>query len=80
MRSQVLRAGVQDAHFARLAERLEQLVGHALHPAISHERILAEAALLAERGDVEEEVARMHTHIAHFRELLDGRRRGREEA
>ncbi len=64
----MLRAGVQDAHFARIAERLEALVGRSF----DRDRVLTEAALLAERGDVEEEVARMHTHIAHFRALLDG--------
>lgn len=63
-----LRAGVQDAHFARMAERLQALVGRGFDP----DRVLTEAALLAERGDVEEEVARMHTHIHHFRALLDG--------
>ncbi len=62
-----LRSGVQQAHFARIAERLDVLVGRAF----DRDRVLAEAALLAERGDVEEEVARMHTHIAHFRGLLD---------
>lgn len=64
----VLRAGAQDAHFARIAERLGALVGRSFDA----DRVLTEAALLAERGDVEEEVARMHTHIAHFRALLDG--------
>ena len=63
-----LRGGVQEAHFARIAERLDALVGHSF----DRDRVLAEAALLAERGDVEEEVARMHTHIEHFRGLLDG--------
>ncbi len=63
-----LRSGMQDAHFARIAERLDALVGRAF----DRDRVLAEAALLAERGDVEEEVARMHTHITHFRGLLDG--------
>ena len=63
-----LRAGVQDAHFARIAERLVALVGRSF----DRDRVLTEAALLTERGDVEEEVARMHTHIAHFRALLDG--------
>ncbi len=63
-----LRAGVQDAHYARIAERLQTLVGRSF----DRDRVLTEAALLAERGDVEEEVARMHTHIAHFRALLDG--------
>ena len=35
------------------------------------DRVLQEAALLAERSDVEEEIARMHTHIAHFKSLLE---------
>ena len=61
-----LRSGVQQAHFTRIAERLDALVGRTF----DRDRIMAEAALLAERGDVEEEVARMHTHIAHFRALL----------
>ncbi len=63
-----LRAGVQQAHFNRIAERLDVLTGKTF----DRDRVLAEAALLAERGDVEEEVARMHTHIAHFAALLDG--------
>lgn len=63
-----LRSGVQEAHFQRIAERLDALVNRTF----DRDRILAEAALLAERGDVEEELARMHTHIAHFHSLLDG--------
>lgn len=63
-----LRGGVQEAYIARIAERLEALVGRTF----DRDRILTEAALLAERGDVEEETARMHTHIAHFRGLLAG--------
>ena len=62
-----LRGTVQAAQFARIAERLDALVGSAF----DRDRVLAEAALLAERGDVEEEIARMHTHIEHFRALLD---------
>ncbi len=62
-----LRSTVQQAHFNRIAERLDLLVGGTF----DRDRVLAEAALLAERGDVEEEVARMHTHIAHFNGLLD---------
>jgi uncharacterized protein (TIGR00255 family) len=62
-----LRGTVQAAQFARIAERLDALVGGAF----DRDRVLAEAALLAERGDVEEEIARMHTHIEHFRALLD---------
>ncbi len=64
----LLRSTVQQAHFHRLAERLDAMVGRAF----DRDRVLAEAALLAERGDVEEEVARMHTHIEHFHALLSG--------
>jgi uncharacterized protein (TIGR00255 family) len=62
-----LRGTVQAAQFARIAQRLDALVGGAF----DRDRVLAEAALLAERGDVEEEVARMHTHIEHFHALLN---------
>lgn len=62
-----LRGTVQAAQFARIAERLDALVGGAF----DRDRVLAEAALLAERGDVEEEIARMQTHIEHFHALLD---------
>jgi uncharacterized protein (TIGR00255 family) len=62
----LLRSSVQEAHFARIRQRLESLLGGSFE----HDRILQEAALLAERSDVEEEVARMHTHIDHFRALL----------
>ncbi|HTW56505.1 MAG TPA: DUF1732 domain-containing protein, partial [Terriglobales bacterium] len=34
------------------------------------DRVLQEAALLAERSDVDEEVTRLRTHIVHFRSLL----------
>ena len=63
----VLRGTVRQAHYSRLAERLDGLIGRAF----DRDRVLTEAALLAERSDVEEEVARMHTHIRHFHELLD---------
>jgi len=34
------------------------------------DRVLQEAAMLAERSDVEEEVTRLRTHIQHFHSLL----------
>ena len=34
------------------------------------QRLLEEVAVIVERSDVAEELARMHTHIGHFRELL----------
>jgi uncharacterized protein (TIGR00255 family) len=35
------------------------------------DRILQEAAMLAERSDVQEEIVRLQTHIKHFRGLLE---------
>ena len=62
----LLRESVQEAHFARIRQRLEQLLNGSFEP----DRVLQEAALLADRSDVEEETARMRTHIQHFRALL----------
>ena len=42
-----------------------------LEGGLDQERILQEAALIAERSDVEEEVTRLRTHIDHFTGLLD---------
>jgi uncharacterized protein (TIGR00255 family) len=39
-------------------------------PALTEERIAAEAALLASRADVREELDRLHAHIAAARALL----------
>jgi len=62
-----LRHEVQKTHFDRISQRLSELI----NGAVDRERVLQEAALLAERSDVEEEVARMRTHITHFESLLD---------
>ncbi|MFT4111897.1 YicC/YloC family endoribonuclease [Silvibacterium sp.] len=61
-----LREDVQQAYFERIAQRLKAMVSEAFDP----QRVLQEAALLAEKSDVEEEVARLKAHIGHFRELL----------
>jgi uncharacterized protein (TIGR00255 family) len=62
-----LRQEVQKMYFERISERLAEL----LQGAIDRERVLQEAALMAERSDVEEEVARLRAHIVHFGSLLD---------
>jgi uncharacterized protein (TIGR00255 family) len=52
----------------RLAMRLEDVLkGVQLDPA----RLAQEAALLAERSDVSEELARLHSHVEQFQKLLD---------
>ena len=53
----------------RLAERLKDLLsGVQIDPA----RIAQEAAVLAERSDVSEELARLHSHVEQFQKLLAG--------
>jgi uncharacterized protein (TIGR00255 family) len=61
-----LRHDVQKVYFERISQRLSEM----LNGNLDSERVLQEAALLAERSDVEEEIARMHTHIAHFETLM----------
>ncbi len=63
-----LRQDVQKAYFDRVSQRISGL----LNGAFDRDRVLQEAALLAERSDVEEEIARMRTHIEHFHSLLRG--------
>lgn len=61
-----LRPEVEKAYLERLNQRISDL----LNGAFEKERVLQEAALVAERSDVEEEIARLNTHIDHFRSLL----------
>jgi uncharacterized protein (TIGR00255 family) len=62
-----LRAVVSRAYLEKVQSRMNELIGnHA-----DQERILQEAALLAERSDVQEEIVRLNTHIQHFLALLD---------
>jgi uncharacterized protein (TIGR00255 family) len=63
-----LRVGVAAAEFVKLKARLKVLLDG---EGISEERMLAEAALLATRSDVEEELVRLKTHAERFLELLD---------
>lgn len=62
-----LRSGVRAAQFERLGTRLKELMAGA---DIGEERLLAEAAVLAERSDVEEELVRLRTHAERFLALL----------
>jgi uncharacterized protein (TIGR00255 family) len=63
----LLREKVQQAYFERLSQRMKAM----LDGGFDQDRILQEAALIAERSDVEEEVTRLRTHIDHFTGLLD---------
>jgi len=60
---------IRPAYARRLDARLKDLLGGtAMDPA----RLAQEAALLAERGDISEELARLRSHVEQFTKLLDG--------
>ena len=63
-----MRHEVQKAYFERISQRIGALLNG--NGAIDRDRVLQEAAMLAERSDVEEEVTRLRTHIQHFHSLL----------
>jgi uncharacterized protein (TIGR00255 family) len=63
-----LRAGMQQAQTERLDQKMREMLGDAF--ALDRDRILQEAALLAERSDIEEELARLRAHIDQFLRLL----------
>ncbi len=75
-----LRTGAREAHYERLRTRIGELlkadtnaaeaVGQAVGPAFDY-RMLAEAALLVERSDIEEELVRLRAHIESFLSMLD---------
>ena len=66
---EVLVEGVRPAFARRLALRLGELLsGVQLDPA----RLAQEAAVLAERSDVSEELARLRSHVEQFQKLLAG--------
>ena len=62
-----LRGRVLKAYQEKLHGRMQELLGS--H--IDHDRILQEAAILAERSDIQEELVRMKNHIQHFLSLLE---------
>jgi len=54
----------------RYQERLTQRLLTATGPEFNRQRLLEEVAVLVDRSDISEELARMGTHISHFRDLL----------
>lgn len=61
------RSAVLKANFERLQMRLREL----LSTQVDSDRLMQEAAVAADRSDIQEEIARMHTHLDHFLGLLD---------
>ena len=68
-----LRTGAREAHYERLRTRIGELLkaDEAAAAQATESRVLAEAALLVERSDIEEELVRLRAHIESFVEMLD---------
>jgi uncharacterized protein (TIGR00255 family) len=76
-----LRTGAREAHYQRLRTRIAELLrtdaGSGESTAVQDSaqacdsRLLAEAALLVERSDIEEELVRLRAHIESFLMMLD---------
>jgi uncharacterized protein (TIGR00255 family) len=62
-----LRGKVLKAYHEKVHGRMQELLGTHADP----DRILQEAAMLAERSDIQEEIVRMKNHIQHFLSLLE---------
>jgi uncharacterized protein (TIGR00255 family) len=68
-RIEQIRAGAVPAFQKRLRERLDELLRGAQ---IDPQRLAQEAAILADRSDISEELVRLRTHAAHLETMLDG--------
>jgi uncharacterized protein (TIGR00255 family) len=62
-----LRTAVSRAYLEKVQSRMNELIAGKADA----DRILQEAAMLAERSDIQEEIVRLKTHITHFLGLLD---------
>ena len=61
------RETVLKTYSERLRSRMQEWLGTSVDP----DRILQEAALLADRSDIQEELVRLENHVQHFLGLLD---------
>lgn len=62
-----MRGSVSRAYLEKVQSRMNELIAGKA----DQDRILQEAAMLAERSDIQEELVRMKTHIQHFVGMLD---------
>lgn len=61
----------REAVLKNYSERLTERMQDWLSTKIDHDRIVQEAALLADRSDIQEELVRLENHVQHFLGLLD---------
>ena len=62
--------GLVERYRERLEERIAKLTGGMVE--IDEGRIAQEAAFLADRSDIDEEIVRARSHVKQFREIMDG--------
>jgi uncharacterized protein (TIGR00255 family) len=65
-----LSANAAGDHLRKLRERLEQLLPQA---GFDPQRLAQEAALIADKCDISEEIARLKSHIEQYRFLMDAK-------
>jgi len=61
------RRSVVQSYRERLQSRMEELLGSGPEP----ERLMQEAAILADRSDIQEEIARLQAHVKQFLSLIE---------
>jgi uncharacterized protein (TIGR00255 family) len=66
-------AGLADGLPSRAARRLEERLAGLTSVPVDPARLAQEVALLADRLDVSEEIARLHAHLDHLGGLLEGK-------
>ena len=66
-------SGYRDAVLKTYSQRLQQRIEEWLGASVDQERILQEAAVLADRSDIQEELVRLQNHVEHFLALLDAK-------
>ncbi|MCF8024079.1 MAG: YicC family protein [Desulfobacteraceae bacterium] len=69
-----LRQGLLEYYHKRLQKRIRELTGDAAE--IDHSRIAQEAAVLADKSDISEELTRAKSHVQQFRHIMEGEEPG----
>lgn len=70
-RLQGLTDGVVDNYYRRLKQRTDTMLAHA-NLQVDEELLLKEIALFAERCDINEELARLQSHLRQFEQVCNG--------
>lgn len=64
-------ATVADEYHGRLIKRVNEMIAKAdSHVELDQGRLAQEVAYLADRADISEEIARLRSHIEHFRQIM----------